>query len=709
MYIDQSQIEGLGTAGTPSGGVVSVQFPAGAAAGKTQIVNADSSLAATVTPYGRLRVALEGTCSFIDHFDIIDVNKWITTTLNGGNATYPSGILSLASGTTASAQAMLTSIRSFEQQGNAFLEFGCNIQLETSPSQTNVYRFWGLGTSPSGGSTYANPIQDGIGFELVGSTLSAVMYSNGVKKYSVNVTTTLPTDGQLHRYAFVYNTQFQYFFGQSLDVPIASNTTGIGLVNQVLPLKLLILNNSVAPSAAVTLQVGAIAVTDTARNAMKLADGTYPDRQAEINIGGALKIFGEGSDGRVKTGSESLLFFDSIEGTTINPNLWTQKTSGMTITQSNASQTLNANGTLTSGAYAVFQSVKYMPILIEFPLYGQWRAKVKGAVGAIVELGFMNISGNTSAPLDGCFLRWDATGTGYAVINYNGTETLTPIGINVASTDLYNYEITIYEDQVVFEATSTTVNSPYFALTIPLPGTQGAATSVTHIQACARVYNTAAVSTAASIILSGVNVQQMDLASNRSYREQLVMAAARGSYQYPVAPYTSTSNSSYNTATLSATLSATTPSYTTLGGNFLFTVPAGSDVLDYALFAFQIPTGYQFHITDITIDTSVATALAAGAILQWTVGLNSSGASLATVDNVAANTYAPRRVTIGQQGFLSNASGTTVGASASEINIAFDPGLVCDSGRYFHLILRMPVATVGGTLRGAAVVRGYFE
>ena len=424
--------------------------------------------------------------------------------------------------------------------------------------------------------------------------------------------------------------------------------------------------------------------------------------------GGVVTIQGS-SDGRVQTGVESLLFFDAIEGTAVNPNLYSQKTSGMTITQTNSYINLNANSTLLAGSYAILQTMKYMPFLVDYPLSSKWHAKVASPVGAIIEIGFMNIPTNTGAPTDGCFLRWDATGALYGVINNNGTETLTAIGVTIPAANFYTYEITLYKDNVSFKGTSAASSAVKFNVNVPIPGTSGAVINSTHIQACVRTYNTAATLTASQVFLSGLNIQQLDLDASRPYQEQLAVAAARSSYQYPVAPYTSTSNSNYNTTTSAAVLSGTVPSYASLGGKFLFTVPAGSDAIDYAFYAFQIPTGYQLNITQITIDSAVATALVAGAILQWTVGLNSTGASLVTVDSVALQTAGPRRMPIGQQSFNSTGNGTSIGAAAPEISLTFNPGIVCDSGRYFHLILKLPVSSAGGTVRGSVMIRGYFE
>jgi len=76
------------------------------------------------------------------------------------------------------------------------------------------------------------------------------------------------------------------------------------------------------------------------------------------------------------------------------------------------------------------------------------------------------------------------------------------------------------------------------------------------------------------------------------------------------------------------------------------------------------------------------------------------------VDGVG--TVAPRRKPLGVQTFLALAG---IGSEAQEINRQFAPPIVVDSGRWFHVILRVPdgAATALLVFRGIVMVHGFFE
>jgi hypothetical protein len=181
----------------------------------------------------------------------------------------------------------------------------------------------------------------------------------------------------------------------------------------------------------------------------------------------------------------------------------------------------------------------------------------------------------------------------------------------------------------------------------------------------------------------------------------------RGCYQSPVTTFAQTQNFTNSTAPTNATLANTTAGYTTLGGKFSFAAPAGA-ATDFALFGFQVPAGFQLFVTRVdinTINTGAAVATTA-TILDWGIGLNSSSVSLATTDG--PGTWAPRRRSMGLQGWI---VGAAIGVAAPELTNTYDPPLVVDSGRYFHVIVCVPVgtATASQVVRGSASIHGYFE
>lgn len=161
-------------------------------------------------------------------------------------------------------------------------------------------------------------------------------------------------------------------------------------------------------------------------------------------------------------------------------------------------------------------------------------------------------------------------------------------------------------------------------------------------------------------------------------------------------------NAANNVAPTTRALSNTTPGETTLGGKFQFAAPVGSDVLDYLIFGFQVPVGYQFNAKGILIDTvNIGAAVATTAtLLEWDIGLNSTAASLATAGIIR----------LGGVGFQSFPIGAGIGAQATSIGQQFGRPLVCEGGRFIQVILRVPVgtATASQLIRGQVTFDGYW-
>lgn len=412
--------------------------------------------------------------------------------------------------------------------------------------------------------------------------------------------------------------------------------------------------------------------------------------------------FSFGGDDRLRVSQETMLFFDNVDGTTIDTNKWTQSQSGMTQSQTGGNLTLNNGNSTTSGNYSILTSNKQVFITVEFPLYAQFRAKLVPQTNAVIELGFGNVA-TTSAPTDGVFLRIDTSGNLKGVINFNGTETLTSTLTSISSTTFYNYEVTIYEDHASFEVQSAD-GTTNVEVELAIPSTQGSPTSVGHLPVFARVYNSSATSAGSQIVIASVNVQQMDLNMNKSWGEQA--AGANRSALLDPSTFAQSANYSNSAAPASATLSNTAAGYTTLGGLWQFAAVAGAET-DYALFAYQVPTGFQLYVWTITITAFITGAQSSTnpTLLQWAVAANSSAVSLATG---APNP--PIRTPIGMQQTPKTAN---IGDTFSPEIISYSPKtpIVVNSGKYLHIILRIPIAnaTTNQIIRGSCTVEGYFE
>ncbi len=404
----------------------------------------------------------------------------------------------------------------------------------------------------------------------------------------------------------------------------------------------------------------------------------------------------------VTSGGEAIMFYDQVDGAAVNSNLWAQSSTTMTIAQAGGLITLNNSSLTTASTNASISSIRQIPLYGALPVIAHFGAIVNnaGQANAVMEMGFGFVAAGT-APTDGVFFRWNSVGDLVGVINYGGVETTTDPLTAPAANEMHNYSILLDSGVVAFIIDQQIE-------TLPFPTSQPFPVSGARQPVFARVYNTASVpSTAPRLQLGRVMVLQGVLSMERPWAAALA-ALGRGSYQSPVTTFAQTANHANSTGPTSATLSNTAAGYATLGGRFQFAAVAGA-ATDYALFAYQVPTGYQLYVTGIAIkamNTGASNATTA-TILDWSVGVNSSAVSLATADGTT--TWAPRRIPLGMLSFTTTAA---IGEPGNpDLDFDFTTPLVVDSGRYFHVILNIPVgtATASQIIRGTVLVNGYFE
>lgn len=411
----------------------------------------------------------------------------------------------------------------------------------------------------------------------------------------------------------------------------------------------------------------------------------------------------------------NVILCDQVDGASVNTNIWNQSTSNMLIAVVNGFITLNS-GTITTGSsYAILSSIKFCPLYGTLPLRVTVNAKVTNIpeANATVEIGIGAVAA-TGTPTDGAFFRWGPAGQLFCIINNGGSESSSAaLTASVSDDDgdivvlppsqnvIHLFEIEIVEDRVLFYVDDIQV------AVLDVPSGQNYPFNAGRQQIVARVYTASGAPAAAPQLAIGqVNVIQQDLNKIKPWQHVLV-SLGKGAYQSPVTAFGQTANHANSTSPVSATLSNTAAGYATLGGRFQFAAIGGA-VTDYAIFAFQVPAGYQLYINDISISCMNTGAIGGltGTILDWALGVNSSAVSLATADG--AGTWAPRRIPLGMQAFAISAS---IGVTASDINRRFDTPVVVDSGRFVHIILQVPVGLATGSqvLRGDVCINGYFE
>jgi hypothetical protein len=407
------------------------------------------------------------------------------------------------------------------------------------------------------------------------------------------------------------------------------------------------------------------------------------------------------SEGELKVCQEYLVAWDRISGTTVDTRVWTQSVSTMTVTQGSGFINMNAAASTTANAYAILSTNRH------FPFYGFQSTKIDTSikisalpdVNEVMELGFITCATNV-APTDGAFIRI-TNGTAIAVINRGGVETTASLGVPPVGV-VIDTDITMNKYYVEFELGEANL------VRIDVPSTDPFPTLRARQQLVYRVYNTATSPAAGCTLSVGImEVLQEDVTNTRPWNETL-LDMGRNACQLPMPLWTTTSNIVNSTvpATITLANSVAPNGPTVLCGQFKFNAVAAAET-DYILFAFQVPGGFIMRVNEIYVSAYISAGnLAALTVFEWSVGIESTAVDLATVDGTG--TVATRRKPLGSQVFLPSGNTST---QAIDLVRTYDPPLVINSGRYFHVILRQPfgAATAGVIYRGTVNVNGFFE
>jgi hypothetical protein len=336
--------------------------------------------------------------------------------------------------------------------------------------------------------------------------------------------------------------------------------------------------------------------------------------------------------------------------------------------------------------------------------------------GTIADFGWGVPATTTLIVPNGTCFRMTNSGVIQGVITYNSVEIAVSniisktasngntIGGNLNMSNSYYtsnyfvYDIIVDDDNAVFTIQDTGTGEMVGYLSIPVPVAYQKMWGATALPIYSRVYNNTAPSTAPVNIITELQVLTTDIGicpDASQVAGNLGMTAGRN-------PFTGAQleNHTNSTAPVSGGLSNTAVTFASLGGRWQFAAVAGA-VTDYALFGVTVPAGSKFLCEGIIINsynTVVAVATTA-TVMEWSMGFNSSAASLATANII--------RRQIGTQSFL---VGAAVGEVATPIDVTFETPEVVESGRFVHVILNMPIATATATeiFRGQVMIKGRF-
>jgi hypothetical protein len=444
-------------------------------------------------------------------------------------------------------------------------------------------------------------------------------------------------------------------------------------------------------------------------------DGGFATLVAEIDAGSVTgspyQRAADMSDGyRLRVGVDQISFFDQFAGSAINTSLWTQVASVSTITVANGYLNLNAGNAVASTNVCRVQTYRTFPIFGEFGLQGEWVGVYTASsaqINSVVEAGFFLASG-TTAPTDGAFFRWAANGEFWCVISFNGVETAVQPTRAPTYNERHHFLISMGNDAVEFWI------DDLLYCDIDVPAGSPAATATNNLPLAFRNANTGIVPNPVQYRVSQVAVTISDMAGTKTWAETMV-GMGLGAYQGPTGQTQGgTSNYAVSAAPATGVLGNTTPSYTTLGGQWRFAAPVAAET-DFPVFGYTIPAGTaaipgkNLIVTGVRISSINEVVAVAGTptVFQWAVGVGNTAASLATLTEGAAIKL--RRVLA--LGLQSWAVGAAVGAQGQDIDVHFDSPLMCEPGTFFHIMMKpiMGTATATETFRGTCMVNGYWE
>ncbi len=419
--------------------------------------------------------------------------------------------------------------------------------------------------------------------------------------------------------------------------------------------------------------------------------------------------------GNLLTGNYNPELSEPFEGATVNVQKWlTSNTTFVPAQTTIGGYSFNSTSLTTTGAVAILQSLRVFYKMPRVPLQGKVRLRHAMVANGVGDLGFGIPSGTTLVVPNGAVFRITSSGIIQGVITYNNAEiAIANIVSNVATngntiggnlnmsaayytSSYFVYDVILDDDDALFTIQDTTTGELIGSLRIPVPNSVQKMWGATALPFFLRSFNNGTPSTASVFIATELQGLTLDMAIQMDASQVAGnLGLTIGRNPFTGAQLTNHTNSS---APASATLSNTAAGYTTPDGKFQFVAVAGAET-DYALFAFQLPAGSKFLCEGVKIDAyNMGAAVATTAtLLEWALGFNSSAVSLATANIIRRH--------VGVQSF---AVGAAIGAKADSIDLNFVTPEVVESGRFLHVILKMPVgtATASQIIRGIVTLKG---
>lgn len=395
-----------------------------------------------------------------------------------------------------------------------------------------------------------------------------------------------------------------------------------------------------------------------------------------------------------------------IDGATVNASLLVTTAVSQTVTQATGSGiALNSAGSIAPNGFSFMSSFRKFTFMARGPVMGRIRARlIKGGTNGVADWGFGDPTTNALLP-NGAGFQYNSGGKIVPFFTFNGNMvTATQIDtLLIDSVKYYWWDIIVSDDSIFFSVQNPDTGLIIAERQLQIPADAGRMFAATALGLFARTFvgALAATAPATQLFVGQAYVGRYD--ATMPTGPDVVMAGMGLSLDKHPLTGAQTANAA-NSAVVAnaAAMSNTLLGYATLGGRFAFAAVAGG-VTDYALFGFQVPAGYQANVKSLTIETinTGAAVATTPTLLEWDIGVNSVGLSLASGGTIRA----------GGIGSGSLPIGAVPGMKAERISEVFSSPIVCESGRFMHLILRMPIATATASqvITGTARFNGFWS
>lgn len=418
------------------------------------------------------------------------------------------------------------------------------------------------------------------------------------------------------------------------------------------------------------------------------------------------------TQGRLTVGQVQMLLNEMFNNTTLNSAMFTAPVTTQTVTVSGGTLNLNASAINTLSTVSRVSTYMTFPFQADLATYCTFAATLTQVpqINCTIEMGF-GIATALTAPTDGAFFRYDATGTLKAVLNTNGSEITSSAITAPSATVMHKYKIIVENDRAVFYidgacvaviVTPTGVGYPVYAQSQPW---------------FARVYHAATAPTLANTLK--IRYLWIGLQDGGTLgRDSATIAALMGRTGHQG----QTGHTMGSTALLGNNLApgagvAMTNTAASLGsglGGQFSALPTLAVSTDGIVCGYQNPTataaipGKTLYIKGVRIQGVVTTALTGGPVTYiYSLAFGSTALTLVTAEG--ATTKAPRKCGIGIENFVVTAPVGTVGSPDGQ-RIQFLSPIPVNPGEFVAVLAKnVNTVTTLGVITFLVTFDSYFE